>query len=278
MRIARAVGMPLQIAAKVPRGETTYFRECIEPQVDGKQVRLIGEVNDHAKQGFLAGAAALLFPIDWPEPFGLVMIEAMACGTPVIAFRSGSVPEVVDHGITGFVVSNEDEAIQAIGRLGELDRRRIRAQFEKRFTSRRMAEEYLKHYAALAPVPNNVRAPGLAEKNDLPEQSPSRFHAPRQDRRVDDRPQKQTEEPEGSKTSEDSDKGEKKRKTRRVADQGRPHEMIAGKHDDRAPAKYCCGRKTAAIAGRATMIVDFPRQPADEQSIPRLLPRSRGPA
>jgi glycosyltransferase involved in cell wall biosynthesis len=157
MRIARAVGMPLQIAAKVPRGEAAYFRERIEPQVDGKQVRLIGEVNDHAKQGFLAGAAALLFPIDWPEPFGLVMIEAMACGTPVIAFRSGSVPEVVDHGITGFVVSDEEEAIQAIKRIGELDRRRIRAQFERRFTSQRMAEEYLKQYAILAPGLNNVK-------------------------------------------------------------------------------------------------------------------------
>jgi glycosyltransferase involved in cell wall biosynthesis len=150
IRIARAVGMPLQIAAKVPRGEKTFFRERIEPQVDGKQVRLVGEVNDRAKQGFLAGAAALLFPIDWPEPFGLVMIEAMACGTPVIAFKSGSVPEVVDHGITGFVVSNEEEAIEAIGRLRELDRRRVRAQFEKRFSSRRMAEEYLGHYTALA--------------------------------------------------------------------------------------------------------------------------------
>ena len=171
IRIARAVGMPLQIAAKVPRGETAFFRERIEPQVDGKQVRLIGEVNDHAKQGFLAGAAALLFPIDWPEPFGLVMIEAMACGTPVIAFRSGSVPEVVDHGITGFVVSDEEEAIQAIKRLGELDRRRIRAQFEKRFTSRRMAEEYLNHYAALAPGPNNVKPQGLISL-DLPAHSP----------------------------------------------------------------------------------------------------------
>jgi glycosyltransferase involved in cell wall biosynthesis len=171
IRIARAVGMPLQIAAKVPRGETTYFRECIEPQVDGKHVRLIGEVNDQAKQGFLAGAAALLFPIDWPEPFGLVMIEAMACGTPVIAFRSGSVPEVVDHGITGFVVSDEEEAIQAIGRLGELNRHRIRAQFEKRFTSRRMAEEYLNHYTALAPGLNNVKTQGLV-KIDLPAHPP----------------------------------------------------------------------------------------------------------
>jgi len=106
---------------------------------------------------------ALLFPIDWPEPFGLVMIEAMACGTPVIAYRSGSVPEVVDHGITGFVVSGEEEAIQAIGRLGELDRRRIRAQFEKRFTSRRMADEYLNHYAGLAPDRNNVKPQGLVE-------------------------------------------------------------------------------------------------------------------
>ena len=171
MRIARAVGMPLHIAAKVPRGETTYFKERIEPQVDGRQVRLIGEVNDRAKQGFLAGAAALLFPIDWPEPFGLVMIEAMACGTPVIAFRSGSLPEVVDHGITGFVVSDEEEAIQAIGRLSKLDRRRVRAQFEKRFTSRRMAEEYLNHYAALAPKVNNVR-PQKVAKIDLQTQPP----------------------------------------------------------------------------------------------------------
>jgi glycosyltransferase involved in cell wall biosynthesis len=149
IRIARAVGMPLHIAAKVPRGETTYFKEVLEPQVDGKQVRLIGEVNDRAKQEFLANAAALLFPIDWPEPFGLVMIEAMACGTPVIAFRSGSVPEVVDDGLTGFVVSDEQEAIQALGRLSELDRHRVRAQFEKRFSSRRMAEDYLRHYRVL---------------------------------------------------------------------------------------------------------------------------------
>jgi glycosyltransferase involved in cell wall biosynthesis len=152
IRIARAVGMPLHIAAKVPRGETTYFRERIEPQLDGKQVQLIGEVNDRAKQGFLAGAAALLFPIDWPEPFGLVMIEAMACGTPVIAFKSGSVPEVVDDGITGFVVSDEDEAIRAIGRLADLDRRQVRAQFEKRFSAGRMAEEYLSHYRALTSI------------------------------------------------------------------------------------------------------------------------------
>jgi glycosyltransferase involved in cell wall biosynthesis len=150
IRIARAAKMPLRIAAKVPRGERSYFKEQLEPQIDGKEVQLSGEVNDETKRQFLADAAALLFPIDWPEPFGLVMIEAMACGTPVIAFRSGSVPEVIDDGITGFVVADEAEAIEAIKRLPELDRRKVRAQFEKRFTSKRMAEEYLRCYTALA--------------------------------------------------------------------------------------------------------------------------------
>jgi len=149
IRIAGAAKVPLQIAAKVPRGERGYFKETIEPQVDGDQVRLIGEVNDRTKEEFLANAAALLFPIDWPEPFGLVMIEAMACGTPVIAFRSGSVPEVIDDGITGFVVDGEAEAIEAVGRLGQLDRRRVRAHFEKRFAAGRMAKEYIRHYEAL---------------------------------------------------------------------------------------------------------------------------------
>jgi glycosyltransferase involved in cell wall biosynthesis len=150
IRIARAAKLPLRIAAKVPRGERGYFKDKIEPQVDGKRVQLIGEVNDQTKEDFLVNAAALLFPIDWPEPFGLVMIEAMACGTPVIAFRSGSVPEVIDDGVTGFVVEDEKEAIAAIGRLGELDRRRVRERFEQRFTARRMATEYLRHYETLA--------------------------------------------------------------------------------------------------------------------------------
>ena len=149
IRIARAAKMPLRIAAKVPRGERGYFKEKLEPQIDGEQVRLTGEVNDETKRQFLTNAAALLFPIDWPEPFGLVMIEAMACGTPVIAFKSGSVPEVIDDGITGFVVSGEAEAIPAVERLGELDRRQVRMQFEKRFTATRMAQEYLRQYKAL---------------------------------------------------------------------------------------------------------------------------------
>jgi glycosyltransferase involved in cell wall biosynthesis len=163
IRIARASGMPLHIAAKIPRAERSYFKKTLEPQIDGDRVRLTGEVDDNTKEKFLAGAAALLFPIDWPEPFGLVMIEAMACGTPVIAFRSGSVPEVVDHGVTGFVVDSEAEAVQAIGRLGKLDRRKVRARFEERFTSRRMAAEYVQHYETLARAePQSVNRTFLA--------------------------------------------------------------------------------------------------------------------
>ncbi|MBI5263544.1 MAG: glycosyltransferase family 4 protein [Bradyrhizobium sp.] len=154
IRIARAAGVPLHIAAKVPRDETRYFKERLEPQIDGKQVQLIGEVGDRRKQEFLGGAAALLFPINWPEPFGLVMIEAMACGTPIIAFRAGSVPEVVDDGVTGFVVDSEEDAVHAINRLGELDRRKVRARFEERFTAKRMALEYLGLYRALTECTN----------------------------------------------------------------------------------------------------------------------------
>ena len=149
IRIARATGMQLRIAAKLPRGERRYFKERLEPQIDGAQITLIGEVNDEAKQPFLAGAAALLFPIEWPEPFGLVMIEAMACGTPVIAFRAGSVPEVIEEGVTGFVVENEEQAVQAVKRWGELDRRRVRERFEERFTAGRMAADYVSHYREL---------------------------------------------------------------------------------------------------------------------------------
>jgi glycosyltransferase involved in cell wall biosynthesis len=146
----------------VPRGERGYFKEKLEPQIDGKHVQLSGEVNDRTKQQFLANAAALLFPIDWPEPFGLVMIEAMACGTPVIAFRSGSVPEVIDDGVTGFVVPGEAEAVEAIGRLSELDRRKVRRHFEKRFTATRMARDYLRQNEALV-QPSALRGSGRHE-------------------------------------------------------------------------------------------------------------------
>jgi glycosyltransferase involved in cell wall biosynthesis len=161
IRLARAAGLPLRIAAKIPRGEKGYFKQQLEPLIDGNQIKLIGEVNDRTKEAFLREAAALLFPIDWPEPFGLVMIEAMACGTPVIAFRRGSVPEVIEDGVTGFIVDNEQEALRAINRLPELDRHRVRAAFERRFTSRRMAEDYLRLYQALSDLetgPSNFLA------------------------------------------------------------------------------------------------------------------------
>lgn len=149
IRIAQVSEMPLRIAAKIPRAETGYFKKQLQPRKDGARVALIGEVDDPKKQPFLAGAAALLFPIDWPEPFGLVMIEAMACETPVIAYRSGSVPEVIEHGVTGFIVDDEEDAVRAIRNLSRLDRRKIRARFEQRFTSDRMARAYEARYRVL---------------------------------------------------------------------------------------------------------------------------------
>src|SRR3954451_5722316 len=166
IRIAQAAGMPLRIAAKVPRGERAYFKQRLEPQIDGTQVQLIGEVNDEAKQDFLAGAAALLFPIDWPEPFGLVMIEAMACGTPVIAFSRRSVPEVIDHGVTGFVVDGEAEAVEAVRRLSELNRHKVRRRFEQRFTVKQMAKRYSEYYERL-------REPDAVPANLLPKHAPA---------------------------------------------------------------------------------------------------------
>jgi len=149
IRLAMATNLPLRIAAKVPRGESRYFRDRVQPLVDGERIQFIGEVDEKAKQDLLGKAMALLFPIDWPEPFGLVMIEAMACGTPVIALRRGSVPEIIEHGVTGFVVDSEAQAIDAINRVGELGRSRIRQEFERRFTSRRMAEQYIELYRKL---------------------------------------------------------------------------------------------------------------------------------
>jgi glycosyltransferase involved in cell wall biosynthesis len=149
IHLAKAAGVPLRMAAKIPRSETRYYRERLHPIIGGEQIKLVGEVNDVGKGELLRGAAALLFLIDWPEPFGLVMIEAMACGTPVIAFRRGSVPEVIDEGITGFIVDNEEEALAAIRRVPELDRRTVRATFERRFTARRMAEDYVRLFERL---------------------------------------------------------------------------------------------------------------------------------
>jgi len=149
IKIARAAGIPLKIAAKVDKVDQDYFRNDILPLIDGPGVEFIGEINEREKTKFLGEAAALLFPVDWPEPFGLVMIEAMACGTPVLAFRSGSVPEVIDDGVTGKVVNSEEEAIAALPAILSYDRRAVRKRFEKRFTATRMAKDYAGIYHQL---------------------------------------------------------------------------------------------------------------------------------
>jgi glycosyltransferase involved in cell wall biosynthesis len=155
IRIAHGAGEKLKLAAKVDKVDLEYFNTTIEPML-GPDAELIGEINDGAKSTFLSGAKALLMPIDWPEPFGLVMIEAMACGTPVIAFNHGSVPEVIEDGVTGFIVTDEAEATRALKRIDQLDRGAIRARFEERFTARRMAEDYLATYESLV-VPKRAR-------------------------------------------------------------------------------------------------------------------------
>ena len=148
--IAIASGKPLKIAAKVDAADKAYFEARIEPLLAHPLVEFIGEIGDHEKSAFLGGADALLFPIDWPEPFGLVMIEAMACGAPVIAYACGSVPEVIEDGLTGFIVREDGEAVAAVARLPELDRGVIRARFEQRFSATAMARRYLNLYGQLS--------------------------------------------------------------------------------------------------------------------------------
>ncbi len=162
IEIARRTGMPLKIAAKVDPNDFSYYKEKIEPLLDeaGSLVEFIGEIGGAAKDEFLGKACALLFPIDWPEPFGLVMIEAMACGTPVIAYRQGSVPEVMHDGVTGFVVDDLDEAVRAVGRIGEVSRQRCRAVFEECYSAPRMTRDYLTLYRRL--MQQMARADGNA--------------------------------------------------------------------------------------------------------------------
>jgi glycosyltransferase involved in cell wall biosynthesis len=150
IRIARRSGIPLRIAAKIDRVDQEYFDEVIRPMLDGPGVELVGEIAEPQKAEFLSGALALLMPIDWPEPFGLVMIESMACGTPVIAFNRGSVPEVIEEGLTGFIVEDEVGAIGAVERLDMLSREDVRTRFEERFTAHRMAGDYLAVYRDIA--------------------------------------------------------------------------------------------------------------------------------
>ncbi len=149
IEIARRVGMPLKIAAKVDRADKEYYEAKIRPLLDGPNVEYLGEIGQHEKQELLGNAAGLLFPIDWPEPFGLVMIESMACGTPVLAFRRGSVPEVVDEGITGCIVGDVKGAVQAVDKLLGIKRAGCRRGFEERFSARRMAEDYVQVYEQL---------------------------------------------------------------------------------------------------------------------------------
>jgi glycosyltransferase involved in cell wall biosynthesis len=146
IEIAKRVGMPLKIAAKVDRVDRRYFKRVVEPLLSDSGVEWIGEITDQQKNEFLGKAHALLFPIDWPEPFGLVMIEAMACGTPVIAYDRGSVPEVMENGVTGFVVRELDQAVEATRRVRNVSRACCREVFEKRFTAGRMSNDYVNAY------------------------------------------------------------------------------------------------------------------------------------
>jgi len=169
IEIAQRVGLPLKIAAKVDRADREYFYEQIEPLLDHPLIEFVGEISEKEKNDFLGNAQALLFPIDWPEPFGLVMIEAMACGLPVVAWRCGSVPEVSEEGLTGFVVDSNDEAVEAVQRIPQLSRTRCRHVFETRFSSRRMCHDYLRiyrqlHHAELEGVRMN-RTMGTADAN-----------------------------------------------------------------------------------------------------------------
>ena len=148
--IAQACGMPIKLAAKVDAADKSYFDKHIRHLLELPNVDMIGEISDRDKPAFLSGAVGLLMPIDWPEPFGLVMIEAMACGTPVIAFNRGSLPEIVEDGVTGFIVEDMVSAVAAVQKLHTLDRAQVRRRFEERFTARRMAKDYLAVYRSLA--------------------------------------------------------------------------------------------------------------------------------
>jgi glycosyltransferase involved in cell wall biosynthesis len=152
--IARTLGLTLKIAAKVDKVDETYFREQIAPLLSGPGVEFVGEIDERGKAEFLGEAQALLFPIDWPEPFGLVMIEAMACGTPVLAFRQGSVPEIIDQGVTGAVVDTMEEAVRMLPQVLALDRHAVRRRFEQRFSSARMATDYVALYHSLLKQPS----------------------------------------------------------------------------------------------------------------------------
>jgi glycosyltransferase involved in cell wall biosynthesis len=146
IEIAKRAGTPLKIAAKVDRADKSYFESHVKPMLDHKLIKFVGEISDLEKNEFLGNASALLFPINWSEPFGIVLIEAMACGLPVIAYPHGSVPEIIEDGVSGFLVHNIEEAAAALKNLSAIDRRKCRRAFEERFSVKRMAQEYLAIY------------------------------------------------------------------------------------------------------------------------------------
>ncbi len=150
IEIAKRLGMPIKIAAKVDKVDQEYFEEFIKPLLSDSLVEYVGEISEGEKDEFLGNAYALLFPVDWPEPFGMAMIEAMACGTPVIAKRRGSVPEVIEDGVTGYIFEDLEEAVKAVERISTLNRKRCREVFERRFSARRMAQDYLSIYTRVA--------------------------------------------------------------------------------------------------------------------------------
>jgi glycosyltransferase involved in cell wall biosynthesis len=163
IEIAKALNVPLRIAAKVDKNDQEYFQTQIEPLLSDPLIEYIGEISESEKSEFVGGARALLFPIDWPEPFGLVMIEAMACGTPVVAFEHGSVPEVLVDGVTGYIVRDMPAAIEAARKATALDRSRVRETFERDFSARRMALDYVELYSEICEIPVESRAPSTAK-------------------------------------------------------------------------------------------------------------------
>jgi glycosyltransferase involved in cell wall biosynthesis len=156
IKIAKRVGMKIKVAAKVDAADHDYYTNVIKPLLDDTCIDFVGEINEDQKQEFLANAYALLFPIDWPEPFGLVAIEAMGCGTPVVAYRNGSVPELIEDGLTGFIVENVEQAAEAVSNITQIERRRCRARFEERFSATRMARDYVAIYERLINDRSNV--------------------------------------------------------------------------------------------------------------------------
>jgi glycosyltransferase involved in cell wall biosynthesis len=150
IEIAKRAGMRLRIAAKVDSADREYYETVIQPLLDDPSIEFVGEIGESEKNEFLGNAYAFIFPVCWPEPFGMVMIESMACGTPIVAFPRGSVPEVIDEGVTGYMVESVEGAVEALERVSALDRRLCRARFEERFSAGRMARDYMKLYSRLA--------------------------------------------------------------------------------------------------------------------------------